>query len=206
METEMIIGDPRRMTSGLLLAGGRAQRMGGEDKGLISLGGKPLVRWGLEGLHTQVSEVLISANRNQARYEALGVPVISDSVGGFAGPLAGFLSGLSHVSQQWMITAPCDSPLLFRNYVRRMCSAISDHSDDVAVAHDGNRLQPVFTLLHVRVYECLKDFLVRGERKIDKWLEEVRWKRVDFSDCPRMFLNANTPEDLESLQKLVRDG
>jgi len=200
----MIINDSRLRMSGLLLAGGRARRMGGEDKGLMTLDNKPLVQWGLDRLGPQVDEILISANRNHDQYQALGVKVISDSVDGFAGPLAGFLTGLAHASQDWMVTAPCDSPLIEGNYVARMGSLITSDSIDVTVAHDGLRLQPVFMLLHRRVHDSLRRFLDCGERKIDKWLEEVSWAAVDFSDSPNMFLNANTHEDLESLQRLVR--
>ena len=200
----MIINNPKKEVSGLLLAGGQARRMGGQDKGLMTLDNKPLAGWGLDRLRPQVHKVMISANRNHEQYQALGAPVISDDLEGFAGPLAGFLSALAYVSEDWMVTAPCDSPLVERDYVEKMCAAITADTIDVAVAHDGERLQPVFTLLHKRIGDGLKAFLERGERKIDLWLEQVSWRPVDFSNSPNMFLNANTPEELANLQRLVQ--
>ena len=177
--------------------------MGGEDKGLLPLGGKPLVAWSVERLKPQVDELFISANRNQARYEAFGPKVISDSVEGFVGPLGGFVTGLAAARQAWLVTAPCDSPLLTSDYVKRMLAPTQDDKIDAVVADDGVRLQPVFMLLHQRVRHSLIQFLKSGERKIDLWLEQVRWCRADFSSSAEMFMNVNTPEDLENMEKTV---
>lgn len=189
--------------SGLLLAGGQARRMGGADKGLLTLGGRPLVAWGLECLAGQVSEVIISANRNQVDYRQLGVPVISDSVSGYAGPLAGVVSGLGQVSHDWMLSAPCDSPLLADDYAARMWAAAAPGGLDAVVAHDGERLQPVFMMLSRQSQPGLEDFLAGGGRKIDLWLEQIPYARVDFSDRQEMFLNVNTPEDLEDMESRI---
>ena len=189
--------------AGLILAGGRARRMGGEDKGLLNLRGKPLAAWSFERLGPQVDELFISANRNQSRYQTLGAQVITDSVEGFVGPLAGFLTGLAAATQDWLVTAPCDSPLLADDYVQRMLEVTQTATIDAVVAHDGVRLQPVFILLHQRVKPSLIDFLLSGERKIDLWLERVHWRRADFSSSPQMFLNVNTPKDLEDMEKIV---
>ena len=189
--------------TGLLLAGGQARRMGGADKGLMTLGSQPLAAWGLTRLYNQVGEVLISANRNHADYEKLGVRVIRDSVSGYAGPLAGLFAGLQEASSDWLLSAPCDSPLLANDYAERMHEAASSGQCDAVVAHDGRRLQPVFLLVNRRLRQSLGDFLARGERKIDLWLEEVSHQRVDFSDHPDMFLNVNTPEELEEMEARV---
>ena len=189
--------------SGLLLAGGQARRMGGADKGLLPLGGRPLVAWGLECLAGQVSEVMISANRNQADYRQLGVPVISDSVSGYAGPLAGLASGLRQISHDWILSAPCDSPLLADDYAARMWAAAAPGGLDAVVAHDGERLQPVFMMLSRQSRSGLEDFLAGGGRKIDLWLEQIPHARVDFSDRQEMFLNVNTPEDLEDMESRI---
>jgi len=189
--------------SGLLLAGGQARRMGGADKGLLTLGGRPLVAWGLERLAAQVGEVMISANRNHAHYEQLGVSVISDSVSGYAGPLAGMAAGLEKASQDWVLNAPCDSPLLAKDYAARMYAAGASGEFDAMVAHDGKRLQPVFMMLNRQSQPSLEDFLAGGGRKIDLWLEDISYARVDFSDHEEMFLNVNTPEDLEEMESRI---
>ena len=189
--------------SGLLLAGGQARRMGGADKGLLTLGGRPLAAWGLQRLAAQVGEVMISANRNHADYEKLGVSVISDSVSGYAGPLAGMVAGLGKASQDWVLSAPCDSPLLAKDYAARMYTAGKSGKFDAVVAHDGKRLQPVFMMLNRQSQPGLEDFLAGGGRKIDLWLEDVPHTRVDFSDQEDMFLNVNTPEDLEEMESRI---
>jgi len=177
--------------------------MGGADKGLLTLGGRPLVAWGLECLAGQVSEVMISANRNQVDYRQLGVPVISDSVSGYAGPLAGLASGLGQISHDWILSAPCDSPLLADDYAARMWTAAAPGGLDAVVAHDGERLQPVFMMLSRQSRSGLEDFLAGGGRKIDLWLEQIPHARVDFSDRQEMFLNVNTPEDLEDMESRI---
>ena len=194
---------PQISVTGLLLAGGRARRMGGNDKGLLPLNGRPLAAWGLERLAPQVDELLISANRNQAQYEELGAAVISDSIDGFVGPLAGFVAGLQQAKNQWVVTAPCDSPFLAEDYVERMIATMSKQSVDAVVAHDGNRLQPVFILINCRLREGLFQFLESDQRKIDLWLGQTNWCMTDFSDCPDMFLNANTPEELELMHQTL---
>jgi len=191
--------------SGLLLAGGQARRMGGADKGLLTLGGRPLVAWGLERLASQVGEVMISANRNHTHYEQLGVSVISDGVSGYAGPLAGMAAGLGKASQDWVLNAPCDSPLLAKDYAARMYAAGASGEFDAVVAHDGKRLQPVFMMLNRQSQPSLEAFLAGGGRKIDLWLEDISHARVDFSDHEEMFLNVNTPEDLEEMESRIAD-
>ncbi len=192
--------------SGLLLAGGRARRMGGEDKGLLPLAGKPLAVWGLERLSGQVDHLLISANRNQARYRTLGAKVISDTLDDFSGPLAGLAAGLAQIETPWLVTVPCDSPLLASDYVSRLWAAIARDELDAVVAHDGHRLQPVFMLLRRDTLADLEIFLALGERKIDLWLERLSWKPVDFSDQAEMFLNVNTPEDLVQVAARISGG
>lgn len=189
--------------SGLLLAGGQARRMGGADKGLLMLGGRPLVAWGLQRLAAQVGEVMISANRNHTHYEKLGVPVISDSLSGYAGPLAGMVAGLGKASRGWVLNAPCDSPLLAKDYAARMYAAGESGEFDVVVAHDGKRLQPVFMMLNRQSQPSLEGFLAGGGRKIDLWLGDVSHVKVDFSDHEEMFLNVNTPEDLEEMESRI---
>jgi molybdopterin-guanine dinucleotide biosynthesis protein A len=150
-----------------------------------------------------VDHLLISANRNHERYRELGAEVISDTIGDFSGPLAGFAAGLAQIRTPWLVTAPCDSPLVVPDYVSRLWAAIEPGGIDAVVAHDGNRLQPVFSLLRRGVLGDLEDFLDLGERKIDLWLERLSWRIVDFSDSPDMFLNVNTPEDLARVEARI---
>ncbi|MDP6291435.1 MAG: molybdenum cofactor guanylyltransferase MobA [Arenicellales bacterium] len=193
----------KTLITGLLLAGGRARRMGGEDKGLLPLAGLPLAAWALKSLSVQVDHLLISANRNHQRYRELGAEVISDTLGDFSGPLAGFAAGLGQIRTPWLVTVPCDSPLVVPDYVSRLWAAIEPGGIDAVVAHDGNRLQPVFSLLRRGVLGDLEAFLDLGERKIDLWLERLSWRVVDFSDAPDMFLNVNTPEDLARVEARI---
>ena len=190
--------------TGLVLAGGRARRMAGQDKGLIELAGRPMVHWVVQRLVPQTASVLISANRNFERYADMGFEIIRDVDDDFLGPLAGMSAGLTRSATPWLVTVPCDSPLLVADLVVRLSAAIPEKGIGIAVAHDGNRLQPVFSLIHRDLASDLVDFLHSGGRKIDLWLDRHVWARVDFSDHPDMFLNINTPEELAELEKQLQ--
>ena len=190
--------------TGLVLAGGRARRMAGRDKGLIELAGRPMVHWVVQRLVPQTASVLISANRNIDRYADLGFEVIRDVDDGFLGPLAGISAGLTQAVTPWLVTVPCDSPLLVTDLVVRLSVAVPEKGTGIAVAYDGNRLQPVFSLIHRDLAPDLVDFLHSGGRKIDLWLDRHVWARVDFSDRLDMFLNINTPEELADLEKRLQ--
>jgi len=190
--------------TGLVLAGGRARRMAGRDKGLIELAGRPMAHWVVQRLVPQTASVLISANRSIERYADFGFEVIRDADDGFLGPLAGISAGLTQAATPWLVTVPCDSPLLADNLVVRLSAAVPDNGAGIAVAHDGNRLQPVFSLIHRDLAPDLVDFLHSGGRKIDLWLDRHVWARVDFSDHPEMFLNINTPEELAELEQRLQ--
>ena len=190
--------------TGLVLAGGRARRMAGRDKGLIELARRPMVHWVVQRLVPQTASVLISANRNFDRYANFGSEVIRDVDDGFFGPLAGISAGLTRTTTSWLVTVPCDSPLLVADLVVRLFAAVRENGTGIAVAHDGNRLQPVFSLIHRDLAPELVDFLRAGGRKIDLWLDRHVWARVDFSDHPDMFLNINTPEELVELEKRLQ--
>lgn len=181
-------------TSWVILAGGQASRMGGNDKGLIMLNKKPLIEHVLERLSPQAEHVLINANRNHAFY-AQYAPVISDLFERYPGPLGGIHAGLTYAQTDWVGFIPCDSPLLSDNFVTRFCNAVSTESE-ILVAHDGHHLQPVFTLFHRRVLPKLEAFLMRGDRKIILLYDECHTEYVDFSDSPSCFFNLNTPQEL----------
>ena len=163
-----------------------------------------MVHWVVQRLVPQTDSVLISANRNVERYADLGFEVIRDAEDGFLGPLAGISAGLTQAATPWLVTVPCDSPLLVADLVVRLSVAVPEKGTGIAVAYDGNRLQPVFSLIHRDLAPDLEDFLHSGGRKIDLWLDRHVWARVDFSDHPNMFLNINTPEELADLEKRLQ--
>jgi molybdenum cofactor guanylyltransferase len=182
----------------LVLAGGKGRRMGGRDKGLLPFGDKPLVGHVLDAIAPQVGALLISANRNQADYRRFGYPVLADPLDDFQGPLAGFLAGLEQMQTAYLLTLPCDGPVVVDDLAGRLASGLTAADAEIAVAHDGRRLQPVYALLHRRVLPGLRIALQEGERKIDRWYPRNRWVTVDFSDVPEQFDNINTPEDYAS--------
>ena len=199
--------------TGLILAGGRGSRMGGVDKGLQNFRGQPLAQQTLVRLQQQSlppQDILINANRNLAAYQSLGVPVWPDSLDGFAGPLAGFLTGLEHCQTPLLLTVPCDSPLFPLDLVQRLVQAMADQDADLAMAAapeaDGTvRPQPVFCLLKTELLESLIKFTQGGGRKIDAWTGQHRCATVPFdlpSDSAHAFANANTLAELQELESL----
>jgi molybdenum cofactor guanylyltransferase len=192
---------PRKDITGVVLAGGRARRMGGEDKGLVEIGGKPMAVYIVEALKPQTAAVVVNANRNIERYRGLcGCPVVPDSLGDFAGPLAGMASAMEVAQTPFILTAPCDSPLLSRNLAARLFEALQREDAELAVAHDGERMQPVFALLRRDLLDSMIAYLQSGESKIDTWYASHRAALCDFSDDTTMFLNVNTPEERSELE------
>jgi molybdopterin-guanine dinucleotide biosynthesis protein A len=192
---------PYRDVTAVVLAGGRARRMGEHDKGLIALNQAPLIEYALTALQDQVDTILINANRNIERYAGMGYPVIQDHHSGFSGPLAGMASALSVMRTRFLVTVPCDSPLLPLDLVDRLLTGQARAGTELAVAHDGTRIQPVFALLERSLLPCLERFLNAGGRRIDQWYAQHRFASVDFSDQPDAFTNVNTPEDLARISQ-----
>jgi molybdopterin-guanine dinucleotide biosynthesis protein A len=190
----------RENVTGLVLAGGRGSRMGGVDKGLQTLEGKPLVQHALGRLSPQVGALMINANRHLDLYAAFGVPVWPDADAEFAGPLAGFLAGLEHCQTDWLVTVPCDTPRFPADLVARLASAREGALAAVAMTeHDGSRQrQPVFCLMHRTLHGDLAGYVSGGGRKIDRWLERVGCANACFEDADAFF-NANTLDELRQL-------
>jgi molybdenum cofactor guanylyltransferase len=180
--------------TGLVLAGGQGRRMGGVDKGLQLLRGKPMAQWALERLAPQVSEVLINCNQNPEAYARFGYRLVPDEIGGFAGPLAGLHAGLKAASHPLVVTVPCDSPFLPLDLVKRLGVAIEGR--DLAVAKTGDQPHPVFSLVRKDVLPNLEQFLRSGGRKIDAWYASLRTVEVSFDDEADAFRNINTLEEL----------
>ena len=196
--------------TGVILAGGRGSRMGGVDKGLQNFNDVPLALHTQLRLSPQVGELLINANRNLAAYESFGVLVWPDaaSLGEFAGPLAGFLTGLERCETSFMMTVPCDTPLFPHDLVARLATALEAEDADIAVAaareEDGQlRAQPVFCLMRSELLESVVKFTHGGGRKIDAWTALHKTVLVPFDqpgDDPKAFINANTLAELHQLE------
>lgn len=203
---------PHQIT-GLVLAGGRGSRMGGADKGLQNFNGTPLALHALLRLQMQqgglVGDQMINANRNLGAYEAFGVPVWPDTLNDYAGPLAGFMTGLERCETPYLLTVPCDTPLFPLDLAQRLAQAFEDEGTEIAMAaareEDGQlRPQPVFCLMHLDLLESLMAFTQGGGRKIDRWTDQHRTVTVPFDrpgDDPRAFYNTNTLAELHALEK-----
>jgi len=198
----------------LILAGGRGSRMGGVDKGLQAFNGLPLALHTLNRLQMGggVDSVMINANRNLAAYESFGVQVWPDGMADYPGPLAGFLTGLERCETPYLLTVPCDTPLLPLDLAARLACALEADQADIAMAaapqagRDGQlqlRAQPVFCLLKVQLLESLVRFTQDGGRKIDAWTALHKTVVVPFDrpgDDPHAFFNANTLAELHQLE------
>ncbi len=191
--------------TGLILAGGRAQRMGGIDKGLIPFLGKPLIESAITRLKHQVGLILINANRNITKYAIHGHPVIMDETPDFSGPLAGFSAGLKACNTPYMLTTPCDSPLLPKDLGSRLTAEMVRGDFELVYASskeaDGKIwAQPVFCLMRTNLNKSLETFLQKGDLKIDRWFKELKSSTVVFDDT-QAFANVNTPEELKALEE-----
>ncbi len=189
--------------TGIILAGGRARRMGGVDKGLTFLAGRPMLQHVLAALAPQVAKVIVNANRNLDAYREFGCDVVSDIVGDYSGPLAGMASGMQSAVTPYVVTVPCDSPLIVGDLVARLYCALKEQDAEVCVVHDGERIHPVFLMLRRELIGSVLGFLDGGERKIDKWFATHRLAVCDFSDQPEAFMNVNHPQELEALEQSV---
>ena len=179
--------------TGIILAGGRATRMGGEDKGLIQIAGIPLYQYVLFRLRPQVGQIAISANRNQARYGESGLPIVSDLTPDFSGPLAGMLAGLKHATTEWVVFVPCDVPDFPATLVDQLWQQKGNSL--AAYTSDGERAHPTLALLHTSLAPQLKEYLARGERKLMLFLDSAGARQIVFSGHQTAFHNLNTRED-----------
>ena len=180
--------------SAIILAGGAGRRMGGQDKGLVKLHGLPLVAHVLARIQPQVDEILISANRNLDDYRTLGYPVVMDASDGFQGPLAGVLAGLHAAHHEWVLTVPCDTPLLPADLVQQLAAPLLAGHAEIAVASAGGRTHPAIMMCARRVVDDLDKYLAEGGRAVHAWQARHRTATVGFADAAA-FINVNQPED-----------
>lgn len=187
--------------TGVILAGGMGRRMGGVDKGLQVLRGRPMVAWVIDRLQPQVGSLIINANQNLERYGQFGCPVVPDRIPDFAGPLAGLHAALSAAQTPLVATAPCDSPFLPEDLIFRLFSALTAADADLAVARTFDQPHPVFCLCKRQVLPHLTEFLESGGRKIDRWYSTLKVVDVAFDDQPEAFENINTRDELSRFDK-----
>ena len=198
----------RTQISGIILAGGRGSRMGGVDKGLQPFNGTPLIQHAINRLQPQVGQLLINANRHLEVYQALGLPVLTDNLADFAGPLAGFLVGLTHCETPYLATVPCDTPCFPTDLIDRLAMALVSANADIAMVSspeaNGDLVhQPVFCLIKRELLTSLQAFTHEGGRKIGAWAAQHKLVRVPFNlphDRQDAFYNANTSADLLQLE------
>jgi molybdopterin-guanine dinucleotide biosynthesis protein A len=195
---------------GVILAGGRAERMGGGDKGLRAIGGKAILARVIERVRPQVDAFVLNANGDPARFSALGLPVVSDPVPDFAGPLAGVLAGLEwaaahHPQAYYIVTVPADGPFVPRDLVRHLADTLATEDAELVTAASGAQTYPVVGLWPVKVRQALHDALTKeGVRKIDAWTRRFRRAVATFpADPVDPFFNANTPEQLAEAERLA---
>jgi molybdenum cofactor guanylyltransferase len=196
--------------AGVILAGGRAERMGGGDKGLLAIGGATILGRVIERMQPQVDALALNANGDPARFATYGLPVLSDCVPGFAGPLAGVLAGLdwaaaNHPQAHHVVTVPADGPFVPRDLVKRLVAAITADDAELATAASGVQTYPVVGLWPVRLRLALRDALVKeGVHKVDAWTRRYRRAVAPFPAEPvDPFFNANTPEQLAEAERLA---
>jgi molybdenum cofactor guanylyltransferase len=190
------------IVAGVILAGGLARRMNNQDKGLINYKGQPMVSYAIAALAAVADPLIINANRNKEQYQAFGLPVVADQTDTFDGPLAGVLTAMIYTDAKVLLVIPCDSPLIKAEHLQKLLSALAENDADVAVAFDGERMHPVFLAIKTSLKTSLQDYLASGQRKIDRWLEQQKVVKADFSNEPGIFTNINTLSELSELEAL----
>ena len=205
----------REHSVGILLAGGKSSRMGGGDKCLLPLAGRPILAHVIERLKPQVAELIISANGDPACFSAFGLPVVEDRLGVYAGPLAGILAGLewartNRPQSRFAITAASDTPFLPADLVDRLCSASGEGAPNLAVARSADGLHPVFGLWPMTLAPDLEASLMSGERKVSDWVRQHQAREVMFppleigSQTIDPFFNINRADDLAAAEAFLQ--
>ena len=189
--------------SAVILAGGRARRFDGQDKGLIPLRGSPLVKWVAARLAPQVAEIIISANRNLADYAHLGYAVVADNLPDHPGPLAGILAAAEGVHSEWVLTAPCDTPFLPDDLVARLLAQVQSTRVSLARAAAPDQAHFTVMLFHRRLLADLADYVASGGPQVQAWQSRHACAEVAFDHDPDAFLNINTPDDLHTAEGLA---
>lgn len=189
--------------SAVVLAGGLSRRLGGRDKGLIPLGRRSLAGWVSHRIAGQVTEVLVSANRNLGDYAALGHTVAPDYLPGRLGPLAGLLAAARTARMEWLLTLPCDAPFVPLDLARRLFQQARETDAPLLRAEDETGIHYAVMLVHRRLLPDMETYLESGGRAVRTWQERHDAETVRFDDDPYAFLNVNTPEDLRVAERIA---
>lgn len=197
--------------AGSILAGGPGSRMGGKDKGLLEIAGKPLVAWAIERLAPQAAQIMISANRNRELYLQHAGEVVADEshqsqVQDYAGPLAGFLASMRATNAPYLLTLPCDAPFAPPDLGQRLAQALTENNADIAIARVGDTLHPIHALMATSLQDVLVQALAQGERSAARWCAAQACVQVSFDDHSEAFININTPERLAIQSKRASAG
>ena len=202
------------LVTGVILAGGQSRRMGGGDKGLLQIGGQPMLAHVVCRFRPQVGSLVINANGDPSRFASLGLPVVPDTIGGFVGPLAGLHAGMrwsqaNAPGARWVATAAADAPLLPPDLVANLMDAVAEHPDEIALAKSNGEVHPVIGLWPVALADDLEEQLGKGVRKVLHWTERHRTAIVPFEPVRVCgldidpFFNANTPPELDQLRAML---
>ncbi|QDE33009.1 MULTISPECIES: molybdenum cofactor guanylyltransferase MobA [Shewanella] len=187
----------------VILAGGMARRMGGNDKGLVDLNGQAMICHTIDKLTSQVDGIMINANRNQEQYEQWGYTVLSDLDSGYLGPLAGMVTALKQTKADYLLVVPCDCPMLPDDLVARLLAALEREQADLAIASDGEYEQPVVLLLKPHLAPSMQAFLDGGDRKVFLWYSQHKVVVESFADQPNAFVNINTLEQKHRIAEKI---
>ncbi|MCR8923319.1 molybdenum cofactor guanylyltransferase [Dasania sp. GY-MA-18] len=191
----------RNNISAIILAGGQGRRFQYRDKGLVQWQDQPLISHVIAQIGPQVSDIVISCNRNLEQYQQYGYPCIRDQLTDFQGPLAGIASCLPHIKTDYCLICPCDSPILPPDLVARLTHSLLSSDGDISYVNDGERDQYLFCLLKTSVATNLNRYLQQGNRRVRDWQQQHRAQAADLSDLRGQFLNINSPERLATGNK-----
>lgn len=207
----------KQQITGIILAGGAGSRMGGRDKGWVTLNNQPLVSHVIDRIKPQVSTIIISANRELHRYQSLGYPVVSDTnyaplknkqqpSSGFQGPIAGILAALKSIHTPYAVIIPVDAPLLSVNLVQTLIDHhnASQNRFKLTLFHDGERTHPLFGLYHCSLIECLETYYLNGQRRLMQWCLEQSPHIISTPQFKTSFTNINDPDSLAILESSLR--
>lgn len=178
----------------VVLAGGQATRLQGQDKGLVLFNNKPLISYVIDIIHQDVDSILVSANRNIGLYQEFG-EVVTDELINFQGPLSGISAALNKTKTPYLLIVPCDGPFINRVLIQRLIKGMNQTDVKLCVATDGVKMHPTFALIDVNLKDNLNEFLAQGDRKLGFWFKRNHALEVDFSDQKKLFINLNSPED-----------
>jgi molybdenum cofactor guanylyltransferase len=185
-----------------ILAGGKSSRMGGNDKGLMEFNGISVLSRIIDLAKGYSTDVFVIANNNIRSYQLFHQYVYSDILDGFQGPLSGIFTALRKSKNKKVIILPCDGPFIQKEYFEKLISSKSKKS--IQVIKTGNRLQPVYALIDAYLADNLEDFLLSGERKIDRWYTACKFDEISFNENEEMFININSTDDIKNNEQLIK--